>query len=428
MSAVNRYFERQGRGNIATNTLLVVGWKIAGTSGSGWQWIAFCLLVATCGALMLLLDRMTAGYSLGLPVAVLLAVSQAGASSAMRITGEAPATLLLLGALGIVWSGQRKVLGRIWLVLLPICLALVLFKEALVVWLPALALLVMLKAGSERWAQVTSAGLILLAIGCVSRALVLVESAPPSAYARGFDGTVPSAWDTLFILWYLLWPLVKHGVSARAPDFMAWGCLLGMALARWKAGSRRRATLAALASPYALTAGLYAAWGRFEAFYALPCIAITLAYVGLLLQGKRQPVQTVVIGALFLFLIVSGIVQARHTAKFTFLRRAAEAQAVAKLAPLPVTDTIFVVTKTVPVQDWQSAAATMGRYLQMIHGLTGPVLVSESCQDFVNRDSTAPRSELALVYERECGIVDKALWRVGSFDSTPKFSLAFVRR
>jgi hypothetical protein len=173
-------------------------------------------------------------------------------------------------------------------------------------------------------------------------------------------------------------------------------------------GGRSISVLMLATLSLAAGASVYALWGRLEPFYALPFFAGLAVVVGIGIQRLRRTVICGILGVLAVVVAALAVRSDRFAVEVDS-RREAELAALKRLSSVPPEDTVIVRKRYLPVQAWQSPAATMARFRTALHLAGRAVLLSHTCGD--TRDMQQKAHRLYLTYEADCGHVVDALWR-----------------
>ncbi len=398
---LNEYYRTQGRGNVLTTGLIVAGWHLAGKSAPVWQFYQLAFLVGLVISLYVFLRAAGVGRVVAIGLSMWSAWSAGPAAGALRLTAELPIAVLLVA---MIWIGRERdssVTGAI--VLAVLAGAMLLFKEAAVVFLPVVAGAVM----SSRGRPVAKVTTVLL-VGAVTtlllaRAVGIARHAPHDAYSRGLDPQHTNAFTIVAAARLVSpdhWPWMSPMQPLTSWATLAWlGIVVTGCIGAAKRG--RALQVAGLVMTCAGGLALYAAWGRFESFYAAPFLVMQAATAGPGFGNRRgRETWPVVIAAV---VIVIGAAHAAAGAcrfrEFTAARRAVEFEAAEAISRLGSEREVTIVAQTQPAQAWQGNAATFTRFVRaMWPDRPTPKIGDARCAEAQTMNSA---DRMFLVYDAE---------------------------
>ena len=396
------YYRSQGRANALTNAVILTFWRLGGESPVAWQTLQLGLLIVAALGLLYFLVR--CGVHLfaasALVIATLLAVGPAEA--ALRLTMELLVAALLVAAMwGGLAAGRTAGLPRM-LSIVVLSAVLVLSKEAMFVLVPLVLAAVIAGGAEAHWKKITVVAVAVVTLCLVTRAAVASAQAPAEAYTRGLrianvnlnsilaaalgliaPGRWPWAHDPLAVPWI-------HGF---------WSAVLALGfLLAWNRGFR--ALIAGLVISLCCGVALYAAWGRFELFYAAPFTVamVSVAGVGLGSSSDVRGRRGIPLGAIVWLLALHSAANAWRLKEVTFARRSVEFEVVQQVSRLEPLRVVFFPTHAVPAQPWQSDAATMRRFIRAAWPERDPPDLRTVRCDELSGSIVAERPVAAVIY------------------------------
>jgi len=149
---------------------------------------------------------------------------------------------------------------------------------------------------------------------------------------------------------------------------------------------------------------VYAAWPRFEMFYALPFLfGISLGLAVLVGELARDPRWRAALAACWLVVLAGSALIAIGQARFVRARREVNYMLALELARYPSTDTVAIAGAGLTPQSWQNPAATLVRYAVAIGATrTPPQLRDVDCAAASALAKAPRRTTRMFVYVGGC--------------------------
>lgn len=400
---INEYYRTQGRGNVLTNGLIVAGWHLAGKSAAAWQFYEFTFLAVLVISLFVFLRAVGVGRVVAIGLSLWAGCSAGPASGALRLSAELPIAVLLVA---MIWIGRERLTESpvtVALVLSVLFGAVLLFKEAAVLFLPVVAGAVL----SSRGRPAAKAATVLL-VGAVTtllmaRAVDIARHAPHDAYSRGLDPQRTNVFSIVSAARLVSpdhWPWMSPMQPLTSWATLAWvGIVVTGCIGAAKRG--RALQVAGLVMTCAGGLALYAAWGRFESFYAAPFLVMQAATAGPGFGNRRgrESWPVLIAGVVIVIGAADAAAGAWRLREFTVARRAVEFEAAEAISLLGAEREVTIVSQAQPAQVWQGNAATFTRFVRaMWPDRPAPKIADARCADAQTMNSA---DRMFLVYDGE---------------------------
>ena len=427
LRAMSAYYQHHGRYNIAACVAVIAKWELFGADPRLWQLARAAQMVAIVPATFALLRRLSRSTAASVAGAALLLVGTgASAGWTWLTTGEPLATLgILLGAYCALRIRETRNWVPYALAIAAAAAVIVLTKEALVVLLPFVAIVLVSPPGEREWLPAPAArrrvalalGVLFVAVALASIPVALtLHRARTGGYVSNYNTTYVGVRAFLRLLATMLLPIRLETAIApglRSTALMGDVLFAVVVLAGWATGLRAvgRRALGWLAAALWLPASLalvYLPWPEALNFYLLPALvgdALLLAFA-LDFIGERLPVvHKTAVAASVLASVAAALVAYQH-ARQAEAKRIVDGEVVAAIARLGTTTPVVVAQQPAslkpPPNQWMGKGPVLGRDATVLYGRALLPVTDVACAfatDLVRRGVPV------VVYSAECGRV-----------------------
>jgi hypothetical protein len=424
--AMSAYYQHHGRYNLVACLAVVSKWELFGADPRLWQLARAAQMIAIVPAAFALLRRL--GRSVlasGAGAALLLLGTGASAGWTWLTTGEPLATLCLLVGGHCALAVQRT--ARHWvaraLTIAAAAVTIVLTKEALVVLVPFVVILLAARPSAGAWTPAPGSGrrvavalgvlCAAVALASVPVALTLLRARSGGGYISNYNATHVGAGAFARSLAVMLLPIrldTSVAPGLRGAALMGDALYALVVIGGWTAGVRaagRRALVALAAAlwlPVAL-AVVYLPWLEVLDFYLLPALlgdALLLAFA-LDFVAERAPVlRKSAVAACALTCAAAALVAFQH-ARASEAKRIVDGRVVAAVAELAARTPVVVARPRdmlpPPSNQWMGKGPVLGRDAAVLFDRSLRPVTDVACE--AAPDAVA-HGVPVVVYSAEC--------------------------